>query len=449
MNCKKCNAMLPEGATKCPECGAAYEKKSTATLLIVLLAVGCLVVGALVAVLVMNLANAPEKPESTVPSVASPSTTAPTTTNPIVAEPGKSYTAEDEVVIANAAEVVATAGEYQLTVAELQVYYWNVVYEFLNNNAMYLSYYGLDYTQPFDKQVYDSSTGATWEQYFLDAAIQTWHRYTVIFHMAQEADFQLSAELQDYFDSMPEDMQQWADQYEYESVDAMISHDFGAGSTYEGYENYLRSYYTSYEYFGTEFDAIELTDADIEAYYTKNEETLKGQGYGKDAGNSVDVHHVLIQPEGGTKDESGVTTYSDAEWEAARVKAQSLLDAWLQGDATEDAFAQMAKANSADGNASEGGIYTDITSRTNFVPEFLNWCMDENRKVGDSGLVKTTYGYHIMYFSASRPIWYSASAEGLRAEIMNNRVDAVAEEYELKINDEKILLAVVNLGATE
>ena len=22
MNCKKCNAMLPEGATKCPECGA-------------------------------------------------------------------------------------------------------------------------------------------------------------------------------------------------------------------------------------------------------------------------------------------------------------------------------------------------------------------------------------------------------------------------------------------
>jgi hypothetical protein len=83
------------------------------------------------------------------------------------------------------------------------------------------------------------------------------------------------------------------------------------------------------------------------------------------------------------------------------------------------------------------------------VPEFLNWCMDANRKVGDSGLVKTTYGYHIMYFSASQPIWYVACDENLRAETMNKRVDEAAKAFELEVFDEKIVLAFVDLGATE
>ena len=451
MNCKKCNALLPEGATKCPECGAEYGKKNPVTLLIIMVAVG-FAVGVLVAVLIVSLLNAPGKPEPTMPSVVSPATTTPATTpatTPLVVESDKAYTAADDVVIANADTVVATGGEYELTVAQLHVFYWNTVYEFLNQNAMYLSYFGFDYTKPFNEQVYDPATGTTWEHYFLDAAIQTWHRYTILCHMAKEADFQLSTELQDYFASLPQEMQGWADEYGYETVDAMVAHDFGASTSYKNYADYLLQYYTSYEYFGTEFDAIELTDADIEAYYTKYEETLKTQGYGKDAGNSVDVRHVLIQPEGGTKDANGVTTYSDAEWEAARVKAQSLLDAWLEGEATEDAFAQMAKANSSDGNAADGGIYKGITAKTNFVPEFLNWCMDASRKVGDSGLVKTTYGYHIMYFSATEPIWYAACDENLRAETMNGRVDEVAKNFELEVMDEKIVLAFVDLAATE
>ena len=32
------------------------------------------------------------------------------------------------------------------------------------------------------------------------------------------------------------------------------------------------------------------------------------------------------------------------------------------------------------------------------VAEFNDWCFDSERKVGDHGIVKTTYGYHIMYF---------------------------------------------------
>lgn len=441
MNCKKCNAELVQGSTICPECGADNAKAKSNVGLIVLLAVCCVIVGALVAVLVMNLVQ-PGEPAASDPAT----TTTAATTEPLEL---KSYTVSDDVAIENADVVVATAGEYELTVGELQVFYWNSVYDFLNQYGMYLSYFGLDYTKPLDEQVYDQEKGTTWQEYFLDAAINTWHRYTVITHMADEAEFQLSDDIKTYFDTLPQDMEKWAEQYKYDSVQAMISHDFGAAATYENYEEYLRLYYYSYEFFGSEYDAIEVTDADIEKYYTDNEGELTEQGYGKDAGNSVDVRHVLIKPEGGTTDENNVTTYTDDEWEAARVKAQSLLDAWLAGEATEEAFAQMAMANSADGNASEGGIYKDITSKTNFVPEFLNWCMDSSRKVGDSGLVKTQYGYHIMYFSATEPIWYVNSENGFRADVMNGRIDEVTKNFELKTDYDKIVLSFVNLAATE
>ena len=32
------------------------------------------------------------------------------------------------------------------------------------------------------------------------------------------------------------------------------------------------------------------------------------------------------------------------------------------------------------------------------VTEFNNWIFDDARKAGDVEIVKTSYGYHIMYF---------------------------------------------------
>lgn len=113
---------------------------------------------------------------------------------------------------------------------------------------------------------------------------------------------------------------------------------------------------------------------------------------------TVDVRHILIMPTGGTTSEDGKTTvYSDAEWEACRKKAQEIYDEYLAGAKTEELFAELAKEHSQDGNAEEGGIYTDVY-KNNMVEEFDAWIFDETREPGDTGLVKTQYGYHVMYF---------------------------------------------------
>lgn len=110
------------------------------------------------------------------------------------------------------------------------------------------------------------------------------------------------------------------------------------------------------------------------------------------------VRHILAAFEGGTKDETtGLTTYSDEEKAAAKKEAEDLLAQWQAGDATEDSFAALANEKSDDGNGTTGGLYEDIAPDSTFVEPFKNWAL-EDHKPGDTGIVETQYGYHVMYY---------------------------------------------------
>lgn len=112
-----------------------------------------------------------------------------------------------------------------------------------------------------------------------------------------------------------------------------------------------------------------------------------------------DVRHVLIKFEGGKTDSTtGVTTYSDAEKAAAKEKAEKLLNEWKEaGDLSEESFAELAKKNSKDGNAAQGGLYEKVFPGQ-VAENFEKWCYDATRKEGDVGIVESPFGYHIMFF---------------------------------------------------
>lgn len=111
----------------------------------------------------------------------------------------------------------------------------------------------------------------------------------------------------------------------------------------------------------------------------------------------VNVRHILVSFQGGTTVD-GVTTFSDDEKFAAKAEAEKLLNQWKAGEATEDSFAALAVENSTDnGSAANGGLYEDIYPGQ-MVPAFNDWCFDSSRKAGDTGIVETEYGYHVMYF---------------------------------------------------
>lgn len=144
----------------------------------------------------------------------------------------------------------------------------------------------------------------------------------------------------------------------------------------------------------------------------------------------IDVRHILITPE---EDEEG--NISDEAWTAAEEKANEIYEGFLAGEQTEEAFGELAKEHSADGNAAQGGIYEDV-KKGQMVETFNNWCFDEARQPGDSGIVKTRFGYHIMYFvgtgtnNLTGTIEPSVTSEKVSAWIENFSVNAAEERTE-------------------
>ena len=111
------------------------------------------------------------------------------------------------------------------------------------------------------------------------------------------------------------------------------------------------------------------------------------------------VRHILVSFTGGTQNEDGTTTYSDEEKAEARAKADEILASWEAGEKTEESFAALATEKTDDtGSRETGGLYENIVPSSNYVENFLNWCIDDARTPGETGIVETEYGYHIMYF---------------------------------------------------
>lgn len=358
----------------------------------------------------------------------------------------ESYTVDAEKAQAAADRVVATFGEHQLTNSQLQAYYWMSVTDFLNEYYYYASAMGLDYTQPLDTQMYSKAENLTWQHYFLENAFATWKSYQMLAHVAEENNFQLTEPMQEFFDTLPENLATMATNYGYDSADAMVQDlYFGTGSSYQDYEDYMRLYYTGFLFFSEEYNKINPTDEEIEAYYNTNIATFEESGLTKDSGNMVDVRHILVKVEG-TTDAEGNTTYSDDQWEACRVKAQALLDQWLAGEKTEDSFAELANSSSEDGGSNtNGGLYEDVVLGE-MVEEFEAWCFDETRQYGDYGLVKTPYGYHIMFFVSSDEQWYVYAKSNLISDTMNQRMEEATADLEMKINYKNIALGELDLG---
>ena len=144
------------------------------------------------------------------------------------------------------------------------------------------------------------------------------------------------------------------------------------------------------------------TDADgnetsvVSGYYV-----VVYQGRNENLRPLANVRHILVGFEGGTTDEHGSTSYSDAEKAAAKESADALLQTWKAGDATEESFIALVKEHSDDqASVENGGLYEDLHPESNYVPSFLNWAIDENREVGDAEVVEGPYGYHIMYYAS-------------------------------------------------
>ena len=154
-------------------------------------------------------------------------------------------------------------------------------------------------------------------------------------------------------------------------------------------------------------ETVPVPDADVEAFYTQNKAQYTTEG-------RVRASHILLKTEG--KDDAAV-----------KAKAEGLL---AQAKAPGADFAALAKANSEDEGSAVNGGDLNYFGKGQMVPEFEQAAF--TLKAGDiSGLVKTTFGYHIIKVIDSQPETSRPIAE-VKSEIVDQlkwqKAQQVAEQ---------------------
>ncbi len=151
--------------------------------------------------------------------------------------------------------------------------------------------------------------------------------------------------------------------------------------------------------------------------------------------SSSDVRHILVKFDE-KKDANGkAVPLTDVEVAKYKADAQLILDEYLKNP-TEENFAKLAKEKTDDTASAEvGGLFENVADDGTYVESFTKWAVDASRKPGDTGIVQTEYGFHVMYYvEANGDAWYESVKNGIFAEKYAAVTDEVVAEIMKEMN---------------
>ena len=140
--------------------------------------------------------------------------------------------------------------------------------------------------------------------------------------------------------------------------------------------------------------------------------------------NMVSVRHILVKPE---------DTEDEVSWEEAKTTAEEYLKTYNDLGGGENNFANVAMGYSQDDGSKNNGGLIENMRKGQTVEEFNDWSFDPARKEGDVEIIRSSYGYHIMYFVGVGEDYYTHTIdEDLRLEKYDEFIAEATEGYESK-----------------
>lgn len=381
--------------------------------------------------------------------------------------------------------VAATVEGRTLTTGELQAWYWAEVARFRQETQEHAP----DFSQPLDAQPcgLDDSVDS-WQQYFLNRALENWHGSTALALQAEleglptEEAYQPNQEKhakylvdipatrylygysesyrpnsmhQAYLDGIGDMLETLARDKGYSGVEDMAQSAFGttgdALTAFAEHYNYGYMYFTELGYY------IEPTRTEVEAYRRQN-----GEKYTQTE-VCADIRQILLVPEDRLEEltpyeksqniqpevleyaeilPDGRVLCSENNWAICEAEGWKLLDTWQRGSrATEAAFAELAREHSDDtGTGLDGGAYRRV-KKGQLLPALDSWCFEEERKAGDTTVIRTEYGCHVLYFAGYTDMAYIQAEQDLLAEQQQDLVEAARQRYPMEVEHSAITLS--------
>ena len=135
-----------------------------------------------------------------------------------------------------------------------------------------------------------------------------------------------------------------------------------------------------------------------------------------------DFAHILF----GVGD--GASYKTDAE---AKAKAEEILAQFNAGTKDQTAFEALALLNTDD----SGTTYVNV-EKNQMVESVNDWLFDDARKAGDTEIVKSDYGYHIMfYIGEGKTAWENQANANLISDTYSDMYKGFAEKYKITVDD--------------
>lgn len=432
-----------------------------------------------------NTAPVTEATETTVPVEETEPPTAPPDGDPENVTCKGSYTVTDEEAAAAADAVVATVGEAELTNRMLRIYYWMEVAEYLARNPE------TKFEQPLDTLLCDlDDTAVTWQQYFLRRALNTWHSHQALYQRAADTDlpteeaydrsedyhavninadmpaveylygyvhenFQPNEMHRAYMDGLPALLEELAAANGFENLEAQLLDLAGAGTDAAALVAYAQLYNWVYAYYTQLTYDMAFTAEETDAFYLEHQAAYEAEDITPESGSYVTIRQILLVPEGAEVAADGTVTADEEAWEACRVAAEDLLALWRKNLShakkysrrermEETLFAELAHAHSADaGSSLHGGLYSGLY-RGQLIEELDTWSFDPKRKNGDIAVIRSTRGYHLVFFVGSEDILTARVEADMISQNSRELLRVTMEEYPMAVD-----YSAISLGLAE
>lgn len=156
-------------------------------------------------------------------------------------------------------------------------------------------------------------------------------------------------------------------------------------------------------------------------------------GRTKDESQTVSMRHILITP-----NTSNISNYlpTDKDYNNVKLEIEKIEKEYNDNGGTEEVIKELSKKYSEDsGSSNNGGLVYDITEGQ-FDKDMNDWLFDNKRKEGDTNIIKTSYGYHFVYFVSKGEPKYKIN---IRSILIDEKIDKIVnkiiESYPISNNE--------------
>ncbi len=282
--------------------------------------------------------------------------------------------------------IVAENDYFKMNAAEAAYIVYSNYSSYMTQMYSLLGMLGLsfDSNKTLREQYYNESDKITWFDYFVSLSTDNIKDTFVVASLAKVNGLEIGEDGKKSIESYRKTLMDQAEKNGYTSLDKYVSDELCKGMGFDAIEDvitlqlYASAYYNDF----TNKLKAGYTDEDYEKYIKENPDSVKDIKHEY----TRNVRHILFLND----------TYGSAD--KAEEKAKEVYEEWKKNGSSLDEFIKIAKEQSEDpGSKESGGLYENVYEGQ-MVSQFEDWVFDDARKEGDTGIVLTDYGAHIMYY---------------------------------------------------